>query len=134
MRSPGAAVCLLWLASACAGPGQPPASHGFQPPVVVSVPVTLAKPAMDPELELDLLHGLRTTPALLRSAFLHLQLRRAQKALDCTAQVLYGAVKPSGHDESFARYLRGDAFDQQGRRERGQPERERAAELALDSG
>lgn len=127
-----ALLLLLLLAAGCAAPSNKSPLPGFAPPASVSARTTLAPPAMDPDLELDLLAPIKTPAALLRVAYLQLRQRRPQRALDATAEVLYGAVKPSANDESFARYLRAQAFDQQGRPERGQWDRARAAELAID--
>lgn len=116
----------------CAGPTPKRWANGYGPPTAVSVPLTLAPPAMDPELELEELARFHTTPALLRTAWLELQQRRPDRTLDATAEVLYGLTKPSTNDESFARYLRAEAYAQQGKPERGRYDRERAAELASD--
>ncbi len=87
---------------------------------------------MDPEIELAELANFSTTPALLRTAWLELHQRRPDRTLDATAEVLYARTKPSANDESFARYLRAEAYAQQGKPERGQDDRERAAALAID--
>jgi hypothetical protein len=89
---------------------------------------------MDPEREVELLQPFRTAPALLRRAWLNLLLHRPQLAIDAAAEVLYGAVKPSANEEAFARWLRAEAYTQQGVPARGDYDRERAAELAIDPG
>jgi hypothetical protein len=126
----------VWLAAAAGCTGVTPRgggkTSGYQPPATVAYAVTMAPPAMDPEQELDLLHPFHTPPALLRSAWLHLQQRRPRNAIQATAEVLYGAVKPSANDESFARYLRAEAYEQAGEPERGAFDRERATALAID--
>jgi hypothetical protein len=131
----GALVALSLVAAlsstACAGPA-PAKRPGFVPPATVSAAVTLAPPAMDPEQEIELLARVRTTPALLRRAWLELQVRRPQLAIDAAAQVLYGAVKPSANEESFARWFRAEAYAQQGQADRGAFDRERARALAID--
>lgn len=129
----GALLASSLLLAACAGVSQPRKQPGFQPPASVAHAVTMATPAMDPEQELELLARFKTPPALLRSAWLHLQVRRPQNAIDAAAEVLYGAVKPSANEESFARYLRAEAYAQSGYPERGQFDREKAAELAVDA-
>lgn len=129
-------LCGLWfglllLGTGCAGPSAPP-RPGYVPPATVASAVTLAPPAMDPEREVELLQAFSTTPALLRRAWLNLVLHRPQHALAAAAEVLYGAVKPSANEEAFARWLRAEAYAQQGMPERGDFDRERAAELAID--
>lgn len=131
MREALAAIGLSLLA-ACAGVTPPPKQPGFQPPAAVAHAVTMAPSAMDPDQEIELLARIKTTPALLRSAWLHLQQRRAQNAIDAAAEVLYGPVKPTANEEAFARYLRAEAYELAGQPERGQFDRERAAELAID--
>lgn len=119
------------MLAACTGV-TPRKQTGFQPPVSVAYAVTMAPPSMDPEEEIQLLARARTTPALLRMAWLQLGQGRAQHAIDATAEVIYGAVKPSTNDEAFARYLRAEAFARAGHPERGTFDRQRAAELAID--
>ncbi len=124
-------ACSLLL-GACIGTRPRRSDDGFGPPATVATAVTLAPPAIDPELELELLAKFRTTPALLRSAHLYLVLHRPQEAIDACAEVLYGGVKPSPNDEAFARHLRAEAYEQAGHPERAGFDRERAAALAID--
>ncbi|MBP8301699.1 MAG: N-acetylmuramoyl-L-alanine amidase, partial [Planctomycetes bacterium] len=49
-----------------------------------------------------------------------------------TAEVLYGPTPPSANEESFARYLRAEAYNQKGTPELGIFDRDRARLLALD--
>jgi hypothetical protein len=129
-RMPLFACCLLL--AACVSTTPPRRDAGFRPPTTIAVATTLAPPAMDPELEIELLSKFKTAPALLRVAHLQLTLRRSKHAIDACAEVLYGPVKPSAHDEAFARYLRAEAHELAGNPERGAFDRERAAELAID--
>ena len=121
----------LALFTSCAATGSKPIS-AYTPPTTVASSVTLAAPAMAPELEFDLLERTQTAPALLRRAFLALELRRPQDALDEAGEVLYGPTKPSSNEEAFARFLRAEAYVQLGMPERGEYDRERAAALTLD--
>lgn len=123
---------VLFVLSSCTGVTPPQRPKGFQPPASVAHAVTMAPPAMDPEQEIELLERFKTNPALLRTAWLHLLQRRPQNAMDAAAEVLYGPVKPSANEEAFARYLRAEAYEQAGHPERGQFDRGRAAELAVD--
>ncbi len=84
------------------------------------------------EAELEDLEGARGNAAMLRRAFLLLDVRRADAALDAAAQVLYGPNKPSANEEAFARYARAEAFAMLGRAEQGQYDRDLARQLALD--
>jgi hypothetical protein len=84
------------------------------------------------ELELELLGRARTAPVLLRRAFLELRNSHPQAAIDATAEVLYGPTPPSANEESFARYLRAEAYTQKGTPELGVFDLSRARLLALD--
>jgi hypothetical protein len=125
-------LAALAVLGACASAAPPPAAKGYQAPTLVSRATTFAPPAMDPDAEIELLARNKTAPALLRSAWLHLQQRRPQNALDAVAEVLYGRQKPSAHEESFARYLRAEAFAAAGNPERGVYDRDLARQLAID--
>jgi hypothetical protein len=101
-------------------------------PTAVSGTVTFAPGQLPPADEVQHLKSAQSPAALLRRAWLELALQQPQEALDTSAQVLYGATKPSAHDESFARYLRAESFRLLGTPDRGTYDRQRAAELALD--
>ncbi|MEO6596699.1 MAG: N-acetylmuramoyl-L-alanine amidase [Planctomycetota bacterium] len=126
------AICGLIIGSGCAGPS-PTRASAFEPPVSVSASTILAEPSATPELEIETLVRVRSVPAQLRRAFLELHCRRPQAAIDAAAEVLYSVQKPSANDEAFARYLRGEAYAQQGRHDRAQYDFERARALAMDS-
>lgn len=127
------AAAALALLAACGSVTPPPKKSAFQPPTVVSKAVTFAPAAMDPDVEIDLLSRTKTPPAQLRVAWLQLQQKRVQNVLDATSEVLYGAKKPSAHEESFARYLRAEAFELSGQGDRGAYDRKLANQLAIDS-
>lgn len=122
---------LALLLGACATT-TPKKSIGFQPPATVAWTTTMAPPAMDPDREIALLAPFKTNAVLLRTSWLHLQQRRSQNAIDAAAEVLYGPVKPTGNEEAFARFLRAEAYTLAGQPERGQYDRDRAAELTID--
>ncbi|MCU0867203.1 MAG: peptidoglycan recognition protein family protein [Planctomycetes bacterium] len=125
-------LCALsWLLAACATTAGP-RPRAYAPPTAVTSSTILQPPALPTQVELDYLARAKTPAALLRRAWLELLVRRPQAALDSAAQVLYGPFPPSANDESFARYLRAQAWTQLGKAERGQYDRERAAELAMD--
>jgi hypothetical protein len=94
---------------------------------------TILRPAADPEIELDAIARLKTTPALLRRAYLELVCRRPQAAIDAAAEVLYGIEKPGANEEAFARFLRAEGYAMQGKPERGTFDLDRARTLALDT-
>lgn len=127
-----ATAIVLWFA-ACQTP-PPPRPPQFTVPTTVAARVTLAPLPRDPEAELDQLRPIRTHAARLRVAYLELQLNRPAAAIDAAAEVLFGPDKPSSNDESFARYLRGLAYEQLGEPARGSYDFERANALAFDSG
>ena len=118
--------------AACAGPTPKKWESAYVPPVAVAAAVTLAPAALDPEIELQELSRFQTTPALLRTAYLELLQRRPDRTLDATSEVLWARTKPSTNDESFARWLRAEAYTMQGKVAFGQHDRDRAAELATD--
>lgn len=108
------------------------AKPSYSEPSTVSASSIFAKGELTPDIEVRHLANARSAPALLRRSWLELQLNQPQAALDTSAQVLYAAHKPSANDESFARYVRAEAFRRQGNIERGNFDRIRARELALD--
>ena len=140
MRRPGPAAPALLLAalalalSACVQQGARTRGQRFEAPTSVSKEVTFAPSTLSPDQEVALLQGSYAPPALLRRAWLELQLGRHQQSLDSSAGVIYGDPPPSAHVESFARYLRAEAYRRQGHPERGAFDRERALALALDPG
>lgn len=134
LRRGSGSVLGLVLAFAAAGCAirAPEARPSPFVPEALTAATTLAAPIGDPEAELDALARVKTTPALLRRAFLELYCHRPQAAIDATAEVIYGAHKPSAHEESFARYLRALAYDQLGTPARGSFDLDRARALASD--
>jgi len=125
-------LAALTILGACASTARAPKANDYQPPTAVSRAVTFAPPSMAPDAEIELLARTKTPPALLRVAWLHLQQQRTQNALDAVSLVLYVSTKPSAHEESFARYLRAEAFAAAGTPERGEYDRDRARQLAID--
>lgn len=133
-RLPAAAWMLLAVLLAlpsCVGPTSK-STVGFEPPTTISGTVTFAASALPPEQEVEYLSHRYSEPALLRRAWLELQLGRYQESIDSSARVLYADPKPSTHVESFARYLRAEAYRLQGHPERGRYDLERARTLAMD--
>ena len=99
----------------------------------VSVDSILAKPTLDPDVELEALSRSRSAPSMLRRSYLELYCRRPQAALDAAAEVLYGLRKPSANEEGFARYLRAEAYLQMGKSDRARADLERVQQLSLDA-
>lgn len=133
LRLQAAGLCALLALGACASVAPPPNKSKFVPPTVVSKAVTFAPAAMAPDAEIEQLSRFKTAPAQLRVAWLHLQQKRVQNCLDATAEVLYATKKPSAHEESFARYLRAEAFELSGQGDRGAYDRGIANQLAIDA-
>ncbi|MCB9887367.1 MAG: N-acetylmuramoyl-L-alanine amidase [Planctomycetes bacterium] len=141
-RLPGAALALAGVSllfPGCVNPNvmrsPQPGAQGSQPGgsnLTVSASCLLApgKPTADYELE-DLEHA-SSSAALLRRAFLLLECRRPDAALDAAAQVLYGPAAPSANEEAFARFARAEAYAMLGHPERGEYDRDVARHLALD--
>lgn len=125
------AIVLLALLIGCEGP-RPARRTSYLEPTSVSGRVTFARGKLPAETEIEHLRNAHTNPGLLRRAWLELQLHRPQAALDTAATVLYASEHVSAQDESFARYLRAEAYRLQGHSERGDYDLERARQLALD--
>lgn len=126
----------LWLGVAFCGSctsAPPRVSPVIPPPIGVTAESILSEPTIDPVVELEALRKNDSTAALLRRSFLELKLGHHQAAIDTAAEVVYGAAKPTANEEAFARYLRAEAFDQLGKQDRAQTDRERARVLAMDS-
>lgn len=123
-------ACAL-LATGCATQ-KPRQARAYTPPTVASGETIFGPSVLTPEQELEALGRNRTTPAMLRRAWLELQLRHPQSALDAAAEVLFGSSKPSTSDAAIARYLRAEAYLQQGMPERGRFDHEQALALAVD--
>lgn len=103
------------------------------PPAVALTPDSILGPVRgDATLELEELKTVRTHPARLRRAWIHLQQQRPRQAIECLAEVLYSTDKPSPAVEAYARYIRAEAYDKLGQPERSAFDRERARQLALD--
>ena len=126
-------LALALLASGCisTAPSLNPAPADL--PRTITTDSILAPPTLDPEVEIEALSRTRSTPALLRRAFLELYCHRPQGAIDATAEVIFGAHRPAANEEAYARYLRAEAYAQMGQAERGRYDLERAQELALDA-
>ena len=130
----GSVLLVLALASGCAGaPRNPRTAPRSAVPNVVSAATIFAEPVPDAEMELEGLQRATSPAAMLRAAFLNLRLGRPQATLDCAAQVIYAPLPPSANEESFARYLRAEAYAAKGTPELGSFDRQRARLLALDA-
>lgn len=123
---------LLLLAMAACATAKPDRAAAYSAPEVATASNILGESALGAEVELERLARSRTVPALLRRAWLELTLHHPQSALDATSEVLFGRTKPSANDEAFARFLRAEAYRQQGKPERGSFDLERALALAID--
>lgn len=104
----------------------------YQEPNNVTASAIFAVGQGSHEVELQHLRNTRDAAGLLRRAWLELQVGQPQAALDTSAQILFGSDKPSANDESFARYIRAEAYRRQGNQERGKFDLDRARLLALD--
>ena len=86
----------------------------------------------DAELDLDTTPRGNEPAPHLRRAWVLLQRKRPQEAIDASALVLYGSEAPSPSAEAFARYIRAEAFNAMGQPQDGAYDRTRARELSLD--
>jgi hypothetical protein len=85
--------------------------------------------------ELERLSRLPDAPSVrLRRAYIWLSSGVHSRALRELNRTIFGEPPPSRDVESFARYLRSIAFSKQGDTERSAFDRDKAAELAVDSG
>lgn len=130
---------LLWfplVLASCMGPASMhrPMHRGpsYSEPTQVTGRELFAPSTIGAEVEAERLAAARAPAGLLRRAWLELELRRPEAALDTTATVLFAPERVSSHDESFARYLRAEAYRLQGHPERGRYDLDRARTLALD--
>lgn len=129
-----AAALFVVLLSGCTVPRGPVKSA--PPPSVLpvlTVDYVLGPPRGDSDTELAELSRCTEQAASLRRAWILLQNKQPQSTLDVCAEVLFGREQPSPSAEAFARYLRALAFERMGMSERGNYDRARARELALDS-
>ena len=135
LRAQCAAVLALLAAllTSCSNLGPPPTPR-YTPPATVSSSETFAAGPLSAEQEVEYLSHANHPPGLLRRAWLELNLGRSQAALDSTARVIFTEPKPSAHVESFARYLRAQAYQRQGLNERGRYDLAKAQRLAMDPG
>lgn len=132
VRALGAASLVLCaLFASCAGsPRRTDTARGPQP--VLSADYVLAPVGDATQYDLDALANSNEPAARLRYAYILLQRKRPQEAIDAAAAVLYGPQPASTQQEAFARYIRAEAFDAMGDSKRGDYDRERVLELALD--
>lgn len=129
----GASILLVLVSSGCVSTAPSLDRPVSELPLAVSADSILARPTLDPEVELEALSRSRSAPAMLRRSFLELYCRRPQAAIDAAAEVLYGLRKPSANEEAFARYLRAEAYTQMGKPERARFDLDRVQKLALDA-
>jgi hypothetical protein len=130
LRGAACAVLCVVLSSCAGGPRRAEAAAGQR--AVLSVDYVLAPVGDDTQYDLEALANSSEPAARLRRAWIQLQRKRPQEAVDASATVLYGTQPPSAQAEAFARYIRAEAFDAMGEASRGDYDRERVLELALD--
>jgi hypothetical protein len=99
---------------------------------VLTAEYVLAPPGAAADVELKELARSNDPAPTLRRAWLLLEQKQTQAALDLCAEVLYAREGPSPAAEALARYLRAVAFEREGLHERAAYDRERARELAFD--
>lgn len=104
----------------------------YDPPTKVSVAQLFVPGTLPPAEEIGYLGAVHSNPARLRRAWLQLELGRLQDAVDSTSEVLFAPQEPSPHDESYARYLRAEAYRRMGTGDGGAYDLGRARELAMD--
>src|SRR5262245_42541229 len=129
LRGAACAVLCVVLSSCAGGPRRAEAVPAQRP--VLSVDYVLAPVGDDTQYDLEALANSSEPAARLRRAWILLQRKRPQEAVDASATVLYGTQPASTQAEAFARYIRAEAFDAMGESSRG--DYERVLELALDS-
>src|SRR5262245_23478825 len=130
LRGAACAVLCVVLSSCAGGPRRAEAVPAQRP--VLSVDYVLAPVGDDTQYDLEALANSSEPAARLRRAWILLRRKRPQEAIDASATVLYGGQSPSAQAEAFARYIRAEAFDAMGEASRGDYDRERVLDLALD--
>lgn len=128
-----AALALLLALTGCVSTAPSLDARTTDLPRTVTVDSILARPTLDPEVELESLSRSRSAPSMLRRSYLELHCRRPQAAIDAAAEVLYGLRKPSANEEAIARYLRAEAYTQMGKPEQARFDLERVQQLTLDA-
>ncbi|MEQ1631776.1 MAG: peptidoglycan recognition family protein [Planctomycetota bacterium] len=125
------ALVLSVFFSACSTMQRNPGRQSTAAPVL-SFDYVFAPLRDDAELDLDSTPRSNEPAPHLRRAWVLLQRKRPQDAIDASALVLYGTGAPSPSAEAFARYIRAEAFHALGEPQKGEYDRTRARELALD--
>ncbi len=121
------------LLSACQGAGgyEPPPPAALAPPLTfdaITAPVDRTA-----HRELARLQANHSSPAArLRAAHIMLQTRQTDRALTKLNGMLFGDIDHGPAVESFARYLRAEAFEARGEVERARHERELALHRVVD--
>jgi hypothetical protein len=126
-----AIACVSVFPSCASSRGSKPSPQPGGAPVLTAEYV-LAPPGGYAEVEAAELARSHDPAATLRRAWLALEQKQPQTALDLCAEVLYVREGPSPAAEALARYLRAVAFEREGLHERAAYDRERARELAFD--
>lgn len=125
------ALLIAMLLASCETPRSRKQSF-YSEPTTVSGSAIFAKGRLPAETEAEHLRSTRTSPGLLRRAWLELQLGKPQAARDSAATVLFSSDHVSAKDASFARYLRSEAYRLEGNQESAAYDRKVARQLALD--
>lgn len=125
------ALGMLLLFSAC---GSAPRYTARKPGsnAVLSYEFVLGPVRDDAELDIEATPRDKNPAVHLRRAWVMLQRKRPQEAVDACALVLYGAEAPSSEAEAYARYIRAEALEALGKGKNGEYDLQRARELAMD--
>lgn len=125
------ALCLLLVLTACSSAPRN-ASRKPASPAVLSYEYVLGPVRDDAELDLESTPRDKNPAVHLRRAWVMLQRKRPQEAVEACALVLYGPETPSTQAEAFARYIRAEALAAQGKAKNGEYDLKRASEIAMD--
>ncbi len=124
-------LCLLVILTACSSAPRK-ASRKAPSPAVLSYDYVLGPVRDDAELDIEATPRDKNPAVHLRRAWVMLQRKRPQEAVDACALVLYGPETPSTQAEAYARFIRAEALTTQGKTQNGDYDRKRASELAMD--
>ena len=125
------ALGMLVLFTACASAPRRSAKTP-QSNAVVSYEYLLAPVREDAELDIEATPRDKNPAVHLRRAWVMLQRKRPQEAVDACALVLYGPGSPSAQTEAYARYIRAEALAALGKGKNGEYDLKRALEIAMD--
>lgn len=125
------ALGMLLVLASCSSVSRTPARKA-SPSAALSYEFVLGPVRDDAELDIEAAPRDKNPAVHLRRAWVLLQRKRPQEAVDACAFVLYGPDSPSNEAEAYARYIRAEALAALGKARNGEYDLKRAKEIAMD--